>query len=477
MWEALLTQVKGVLGKTYVLAGLIPAAVLLLGWKVFRGGGLNFEQTVAGLMEKKAWAVASGGLLGLSLFWLGLLFFAGRGFFLHVLRNVPGSLLAPLRWHLINGQLSRRKRAELRRKDLQWKQTALSWHEADGGVWRKEDGGIKLPAGAQYIPEWSRIPAGLAAASDVLRASEEARARVSELALKADSLKIPPTRRLRKITEDFCRLYTFARQWPRDYVAYFEVSRWRELAARPDTKRVIELVRADNYRSWVESVFRSHAFPSEQWVAPTTLGNRFAALDDYAEKRYGITTSTLLKRLVGVIPKEERQEIADAQLGVEVLVNLCVASAALCVAVLISTTPGTLRALASGSWVTDRHAVLFIVASLVMTAASHYGAVYASGALAESVTRLVDLHRLQVIRAMGLKSPRTSGEEWETFKALGKLFVDGKRLPADRPLETVRQSGDGSPSNNGQPRAGGTGPPIRPAATEVVTLPAESETA
>jgi hypothetical protein len=59
------------------------------------------------------------------------------------------------------------------------------------------------------------------------------------------------------------------------------------------------------------------------------FGNHLAYLDDYAERRYGITTDTILDRQWWVLPPRVKDEVSDARLAVEVAINL---SAALLIA-------------------------------------------------------------------------------------------------------------------------------------------------
>ena len=459
MWEALFNQVKGVLGKTYVFAGLIPAALILWGWRAFSAHAGDFERAVTELLGKKESAVTASIFSGIELFWLGLFFFATRGFILRVMSAVPGWLLTPLRWRLLNRQMRRRRKAERRLEDFEAELTALRWLSK----------GCPLPHDGNYIPEWRKIPNVLDSTLAALERCAGARELLVKLSRRADSPRVPSRRRMRKLTCGVSNLYELTFNHPPHVGTYSEISHWRAAAGDAGVKQIVALAAAESYRSWVVALAEFKSFPEDKWLEPTSLGNRLASLDDYAEKRYGITTSTMWRRLVGVIPKEDRQEIADVQLSIEALTNLCVAAAGLCVAFLIASAPSVALATLGGPRTIDWRTVFLVGAALILSAASYGGAVYASGALCENVMRLVDLHRLKLVSAMGLKSPRTVGEERATFVELKSLFVKGTPLQPDRLLEVPKApKAEAAPGNNNH---------YEPTAELPTETPAEAATA
>ena len=76
-----------------------------------------------------------------------------------------------------------------------------------------------------------------------------------------------------------------------------------------------------------------------------------------------------------------------------------------------------------------------VVPAHVNAVISYQGAIYAFSTLAEKMVRLVDLHRLQLISALGYKSPATVKEELDILKELNEFFTqsNNSRDPT-RPL-------------------------------------------
>ena len=218
-----------------------------------------------------------------------------------------------------------------------------------------------------------------------------------------------------------------------------EQAEWRTLYDSRASKEVIDRIRADVFRRLVETTARAQEQPeTEEQLAPTLLGNRVAALDDYAESRYGIATSALWTRLWGVLGQAERQEIANAQLRVEMLANMTVAFAFVA---LLSAGTSIYRAVRvnSTALVIDWWTVLFAAVCVALTMASYRTAVYAFGGVADGITRLVDLHRVRVLTTFGLESPATFADERAMFGELRTLFANGDATAlASRPLRKAK---------------------------------------
>jgi hypothetical protein len=100
-----------------------------------------------------------------------------------------------------------------------------------------------------------------------------------------------------------------------------ELRRWRA-AATPEAKVVLEMLADQVFREWTKAFAEAEKYPSGPWIYPTVLGNRIAALDDYAEQRYGMDTASMWERMWWILPTKAKQEISDARLVVEVFVNL-----------------------------------------------------------------------------------------------------------------------------------------------------------
>ena len=430
MLETLLGQLKGVLGKTFAFAGLLPAMVLLAGWKLYQTSGTNFPQTVEGVIKGQASAIRVSSWFVLNAFWLGLLFFSSRGLILYFVREVPGWLLSPLRFAMIRRQIRLRSQARRALDEIHWTRTVL-----------KQSMDMFPTDQHTYIPDWARQPDTYEADKMVVEAAANARRIVSELAIESDEVKLPSRRQTRKIVHGLRLLYaaSFNPHNGRANVRT-EIAEWQALMSG-DVKKLIE--RLDKVVFHSETLIRERfrAYPDEKWVLPTAIGNKLAALDDYAEKRYGIDTSTLWNRLWGILSKQEQQEVNDSQLSIEVLINLSLAFAAMAVGIIVRTLGIAEQPLASARFfptsiqLPEWSSILFVIVPPIMAFLCYRAAIFAVGGLSGKVMRLVDLRRLQLIGALGFRSPRTVADEKQMFQKLHDFLTVGKPLPNDWWLE------------------------------------------
>lgn len=386
------------------------------------GDATRFPETLVGLFEKQGWAINASSWLALNTFWVGLLFFFARSLVLHVLQAMPGPMLAPLRHILTKRQLKLRWKAKRAREGALWRRTVLRWSKE----------GFQLPNEQTVILEWQKIPDNLDSLKRAVEASRRARKIVVKLSRRFDMLAIPSQRQVEKIATGLCQLYSLTFNRPLALDSYSEIFQWKTEMTE-SVRAILTITDTEVFRSGTEARSKLSLFPDEErWLAPTALGNRFASLDDYAEKRYGIDTSTLWKRMWGVLSKEDRKEVSDAQLNVEVLANLSVAFVALTLGVILF----------------SKSDLLFILIPLFMALVSYRAAIYAAGALTEAVVRLVDLHRLHLIDALGFKSPRTVYDERKLFKELHSFFSKGTELPAGRELTSPKPAKAHLPRDN-----------------------------
>jgi len=125
----------------------------------------------------------------------------------------------------------------------------------------------------------------------------------------------------------------------------------------------------------------------------------------------------LWSRLWGVLGQAERQEVIDAQLGVETFVNLCVAFSITSIAVGVSAIATSIRS--SADW-------WGLVCSAVFAGfavGSYDAAVFAFSGVSDSIIRCIDLYRVRVLLTFGLAAPKTFREEREMFEDLNALFA------------------------------------------------------
>lgn len=420
MLEALFDQIKGVIGKTYVVAGLIPAAVIVLGWRWFQQGKDEPRRWVALLLNKPEDASIEAVSLLVVVAGLGLFFFTARRLLLHLFQSLPGRLLAPMRKVLLGRQRKLWHQANQDRQISLWNYTLLRWPSRS----------FEKP---KYVPSFIE-PKDLKA---TIEASKKARVVVAGLASPGGSVtRVSTAEEIDTITAGLGLLYSHYREAANSQDCEAEIKEWAALTSQSRARSVFEEAGDEVSRRLLDARRRSRMFPgNERWIQPTALGNLVAALDDYAESRYNIDTATLWTRLWGTLSPEERSEVSDSQLSVETFTNLSVALACLALAMAVAAIREGHHQVLVGASPYDGRMLRFVLVTPALAWVSYRSAVYAFGALSEKVIRLVDLKRLAVIRALGFKSPATVGEEKELFRGLRGFFTQGTPLDEKRELE------------------------------------------
>lgn len=433
------------LGKSFLFAGLLPSSVLLFCWYWLRGGSPGVEAALRHALVKPAEAAPDAILTALLLLALGLIFYASRGWILNFLQSLPSLPLLIFRKRGLARQRRMLREVKRQKTSLIWQLTAFLWAEAH------------FERFTEPPPDEVKTPRPEQVAKESLRARE---ALIGYLGGESDGDEINLTEdEEEQVAAALLKLYTLV---TRDLASPLdldsEVEAWRVLLGSfPEAVKVLEEIKINVRVRWEGAFVRAQSqFPqSEQWLKPTTLGNRIAALDDYAQLRYRITTSTLWTRLWGVLPKEEKQAVTDARLGMEVLTNFCVGFFALGLLALVLTlietvltlygycqisfdwlhVPCPLHVACSNDVVLARRAVILVPLVFLLSRVFYDGAVYAFGTLAEQMVRAADLYRLHLIRALGYKSPVTVGEELDILDEMNGFFAQAVPRDKDRQIE------------------------------------------
>lgn len=446
VFSALVDELKGVLGKGYLLAGVIPAAVFMMAfrWYVRRDSSLaEVFTSLSPLLVKDS----SDGLAALVAFasttlFLAVVLFAARSALLDFVQRLPGRVM---RWP--RELLQRRQAIKLQRALHNGEQhlhglTVLKW---------ALDGAFEQP---DYLPP-HREPLDWA---EMIERSAVGREAFEACLPKTGAVpKPPPPRQAKRIIEGLSVLYDRAVGDLDDENLQDELSLWKIALAqppegadppdRPKTGRrlraelLLQLLKGHLRRQWALPRQRLEGFPRDEHILPTTLGTRAAALDGYTLDRYGIDASTLLVRLWAVLDEAEQKSLANIRLSLEFFLNLGAALLLLVPAALARNlydawplslpTDRSLQGLAAA---VDLRTVFFVAIPFLLAALLYRAAVFTYGALAEKVLRNVDLKRLDLIAKLGYERPKTVGEEQELWRELSGFFVDGYDRDPQRPL-------------------------------------------
>jgi hypothetical protein len=177
-----------------------------------------------------------------------------------------------------------------------------------------------------------------------------------------------------------------------------------------------EWVRARSALSW--------EFQDPRDVQPTRLGNVLAALDEYGRSRYGIPTSVIWSRIWWLLTESERASVSSSKLGVDAGVNL---TAALLLSALTTLAVMAIRSISGASaphWLT---LAAIAVATVVTSAVSYRTTVSLVATLADKVSALTDLRRLQCLRQMGF-APKSLKAEQTLLPELWVFLGQGSPL-------------------------------------------------
>jgi hypothetical protein len=354
---------------------------------------------------------------------LGLAFFAGRGPLIDLLQRLPGRLLARLRRTLVRRQAARRLKVDREAEIRAHLVTILD-------AWLSEKSpGFERP---RHLPAFEVVPAE----REMRTASAAARATILSLLPYGVPPTSPPSEAESTLIRDGLRaLYAYVHHHHGDPASTEEIEKWRTLVSSRAARRVLDIVSDGVHREWAEARVELDGFPEPQWLRPTALGTRASALDGYAEKRYGIPTSTLVQRLLGALPEADRKQIGDARLQVETLANLAASAVLLAAAVTVgSIAIGVRHVRAEGDLVLDPRTATFILVPALLGWLFYRAAVLASGELSDRLVRAVDLHRLKLIEKLGFARPRDVREERELWGELAAFFAGDGDLDQDRPI-------------------------------------------
>jgi hypothetical protein len=438
MLSGLLAKITGSLGKSFIFAGLLPAAILIAVVSSYWIGIRATWALVPGITSSIQ-DVKQLSLIGIIWVSLGFILFAIRTWIFSRFQIMPTGRIGVA---VLNYQLNRRERFRRERENLEWQYTAVCWYEE------------KFAAEATANrPNWIELPQTQA----TLTNSHNALERLNSVIQRSSS-------GLHLLADDHCilrrgliDLYTIVT----DKTAYehhkdqFDamLADWRTATSHRAGKSVLRLVADGIVRELTPVHIKLHRYPEGAWIYPTTIGNHLAALDDYAKKRYGIDTAIAWERLWWVLPSSAKSDVSDARLTVETLVNL--------MAVLLLAAFGVLAVAAarhvSPQWVqnagggTLRDAAFFI-GSAILAIISYRGAVFAMEALTSKITTLIDMNRFSLLAAMGYR-PETVAEEQEMFAELHGFLAGAGPRKLDRKLSTPKSGGssedkDGKENNN-----------------------------
>jgi hypothetical protein len=441
MVQALFGEAKGVLGKSFILTGLMPAGLLLVSLTAFFNHVAGLEALLTNVQSiEKSTTLAGAFVIG-GWFALGLWFFASRSFFIEVFKDLPGAPLSWLRWRMIDRQTKRARLAKQAKESAMLDYTVLVWYQ-------------------NHFEKPKAVLESLTVEREaILNESNAARALIERSS--ADSSDVDVRKTVQQVTTALRHLHGLsARADAEDIELFAEIAAWNSFVNDASVVQYLSAAAEDAYRRYVSAFIQGARFPkSDLWIQATAFGNRLAALDDYAESRYKINTTTLWRRLWTILPERSKAEMSDVRTTLEVLVNLTVAGILAAIVASCSTILQTALLLFRIGWSyadpisplskqlqPNWFAIIFIFTSIIFSFATYRSAVYSCNSLTEDIVRFIDLYRLKFLVALGFKCPAAVEGELNLFNQLNKFFTqavprDPKQelqCPMERDTEAAR---------------------------------------
>jgi hypothetical protein len=427
--DTVLGQLTSGFSKAFLTTGVMPAATLLVGARLYAGGVRQLETDLSRLFESIEAFGVRGILFIILLLAVAGLFYLGRSVMQRQFQTVDAFGLHWLQRWLLRKQ-RRRWQAYVR---------ALLTQGARFTPVRNALAGKVLTGQGD---EWN-TPEQIAQALEDSKRGREVCSRKSlfeDVAVDAEEANT--------VVKGLVALSRV----PVDKGAA-EVDAWKLLADYTKSRRILKIVDAELWWEFRHEASAHQQMPSDQqWLAPTKLGNRVAALDDYAAHRYKISTGTLWARLSVVLGAKETVDVGLASLAVQGAVNMATAFFLLAGFGIGSSLYSVVQWASSDHLQLSLHprGLLIVAVSSMLAVGCYNAAVTAFDAVAEQIRRLVDVHRLKLITAVGYIAPQTVAQELAAFEELASFFDGATPRNPERTLspKSAVKTGDDSPDSS-----------------------------
>jgi hypothetical protein len=162
-------------------------------------------------------------------------------------------------------------------------------------------------------------------------------------------------------------------------------------------------------------------------VLPTKLGNALRAMEQYGDATYGLDSQTLWYELQSVASDNLRRDTEDARAGVDFFISAVVYLALLAVA-----------AAAVAALSLQLPPALVAVGALTAIPFAYNQAVQNVGDWRQSVQALVNVGRMPLSHALGLRMPQDFEGEREMWESMVALVHYGPRKAYLRVLDPKR---------------------------------------
>jgi hypothetical protein len=165
--------------------------------------------------------------------------------------------------------------------------------------------------------------------------------------------------------------------------------------------------------------------PASQDLLPTRLGNVLRSAERQAGQQHGFSDAVeMLPRIYPYISPPLAQNVRDARDDLDTACRMCVVLWTIALGSGCTLTADGAVAASAGAWL----AVPFIAA--VFGVFSYRAAIRCAGEYGRTLYYVFDLHRRDLIRALGYVPPEDPGEERRLIEAITRWLVSGIPAPA-----------------------------------------------
>jgi hypothetical protein len=418
MTSAIFSQIKGLIGRTLILAGLLPSAVVIFGLYVYLHGLKGVSLLVNNFTAESGALSTETNILLIIWLIIGVLFVTFRLAIMNFIVDLPGTLLTPLRYFLESRMLERREQLFRNKGKTLFACTALDWH-------------LNNYSQPKFLPPFIHTPNSVLALNNAGRAR-----RVVEYLMdpRYNKLHIPTLWQLKAIQKGLSDLYSYGTIQENDTNYANEVSEWRALTQDDIAKNILKQVSDYLRRSHASTLKKYSAYPKGKWIKPTIIGNLMSSLDDYSEDRYEIDTATIWSRLWWIISDGERKEVMHAKFQIELLLNHMAAFILLSLFIVINS---LLSVFGFSLITTDLSAweiIIYLIILLMLSITTYRGSAFAFLAFKEKTTSLIDLNRHMLLRKLGY-TPKNVKDEMELLNELHNFIVQAEPRDQQRKIE------------------------------------------
>lgn len=158
---------------------------------------------------------------------------------------------------------------------------------------------------------------------------------------------------------------------------------------------------------------------------PTRLGNALLAAENYSRERYGLDSVLFWPRQYLLLPDAVRTIVDDGRRAIDQFVVVATLSA---VTAVIAAAMGMNGQLSGAVWIPSA------LGAALLSFLTYRSAVSAAIAFGDLVRSVYDLHRRDLLNALGVASPQTPDEERRLWTALGQYLFRGATDTGDETL-------------------------------------------